>query len=71
MSNEETQYDMAVRCTIDNGKDGIIEVFLSRTIVVSDEQEALYNADGNQTLSLVASWLSIIQVWPIWHPPVE
>lgn len=53
MSNEETQYDMAVRCTIDNGKDGIIEVFLSRTIVVSDEQEALYNADGNQTLSLV------------------
>ncbi|CAI6354713.1 unnamed protein product [Macrosiphum euphorbiae] len=53
MTNQETQYGRTVKCTIDDGEDGVIEVFLPRTIAVSDEQEALYNADGNQTLSLV------------------
>jgi len=53
MCNQETQYGRSVKCTLDDGQDGIIEVFLPRSIVVSDEQEALYNIDGNQTLSLV------------------
>lgn len=53
MVNQETQYGRTVKCTIDEGDDGIIEVFLPRTIVVSDDEVALYNADGNQTLSLV------------------
>jgi len=45
-------------CTLDDGlQDGIFEVFLPRSIVVSDEQEVLYNIDGNQTLSLVISML--------------
>lgn len=53
MCNQETQYGRSVKCTLDDGQDGIIEVFLPRSIVVSDEEEALYNIDGNQTLSLV------------------
>jgi len=53
MVNQETQYGRTVKCTIDDGYGEIIEVFLPRTIVVSDEEEALYNVDGNQTLSLV------------------
>lgn len=53
MVNQETQYGRTVKCTIDDGHFEIIEVFLPRSIVVSDEEEALYNVDGNQTLSLV------------------
>ncbi|CAI6358240.1 unnamed protein product [Macrosiphum euphorbiae] len=53
MCNQETQYGRTAKCTLDDGQDGIIEVFLPRSIVVSDEQDALYNIDGNQTLSLV------------------
>ncbi|KAF0770987.1 Uncharacterized protein FWK35_00001496 [Aphis craccivora] len=53
MCNQETQYGRTARCTLDDGLDGIIEVFLPRSIVVSDEKKALYNVDGNQTLSLV------------------
>ncbi|KAE9542425.1 hypothetical protein AGLY_003286 [Aphis glycines] len=53
MCYQETQYGRTVRCTLDDSLDGIIEVFLPRSIVISDEQEALYNIDGNQTLSLV------------------
>ncbi|KAF0728780.1 Uncharacterized protein FWK35_00036078 [Aphis craccivora] len=53
MCNQETQYGRTVRCTLDDSLDGIIEVFLPRSIVISDEQEALYSIDGNQTLSLV------------------
>ncbi|KAF0749631.1 Uncharacterized protein FWK35_00026924 [Aphis craccivora] len=54
--NQETQYGRTARCTLDDGLDGIIEVFLPRSIVVNDEQEALYNIDGNQTLSLGGTW---------------
>jgi len=53
ITNQETQYGRAVKCTIDDGQEGFIEVFLPRSIAVSDEEEALYNVDGNQTLSLI------------------
>jgi hypothetical protein len=53
MINQETQYGRAVKCTIEDGGTGFIEVFLPRSITISDEEEALYNVDGNQTLSLI------------------
>lgn len=53
MSNQETQYGRTAKCTLDDDQYGIIEVFLPRSIVVTDEEAALYNIEGNQTLSLI------------------
>jgi len=53
MINQETQYGRVVKCTIDDGGVGFIEVFLPRSITISDEEEELYNVDGNHTLSLI------------------
>lgn len=53
MFNQDTQYGRTAKCTLDDGVGGIIEVFLPRSIIISEEEEELYNMGGNQTLSLV------------------
>jgi len=54
MENRETQYGITVHCVLEGDDDGgLMEVFLPRSIKVSDEEVLKFNQEEDKVLCLI------------------
>jgi len=55
MENRDTQYRLSVHCVLEGGEDGgLIEIYLPRSIKISDEDVQEFNRGGdNKVLNLI------------------